>query len=76
MAYPKRLFTRRTFFCMLKGAIDLFGKIVHIVFFIDWRNASPGTDLFVFYNIQICLASYKENVIIRKASCRYTRFPF
>ena len=26
------------------------------------------------YNIQICLASYKENVIIRKASCRYTRF--
>ena len=42
--------------------------------FIDWRNASPGTDLFVFYNIQICLASYKENVIIRKASCRYTRF--
>ena len=45
-----------------------------ILFFIDWRNASPGTDLFVFYNIQICLASYKENVIIRKASCRYTRF--
>ena len=26
VAYPKRLFARRTFFCMLKGAIDLFGE--------------------------------------------------
>ena len=32
LGFAKNIGNRRTFFCMLKGAIDLFGKIVHIVF--------------------------------------------